>query len=245
MRVFAPGWTSYLLSGTVAILLSWMLSGCRFGNNVVTPENPDPITGYYQTQPQSLQFCVTFTSSATECRNVSTNQVPSLISQVLTQPVALQVTDPNHGEALFFDPFGNGTALPISIDLSNLELSYLGYGNPTPLWSDENCTSQLFIESEGAITKTDPTEVSGLTTKGRIGLSIEVFEIYQGSCTNDLLEIEDCYSDANQCNGSTSSENAALQESVQNYFNPYIESGAMSSDDISDVSSLGYSVNYN
>src|SRR5947209_8020645 len=93
---------TYVVCGAVAFFLSWALSGCRFGNNVVPQAQNDTITGYYETQAQSLSFCAAKGSTET-CKAVNTSQTPSFISSTMTNPVGLFLADAASGYAILFN----------------------------------------------------------------------------------------------------------------------------------------------
>lgn len=50
----------FALRKILPLLLLATVSGCRLGNRIQRTEAPsdqDPLTGYYETQPQKLTFC--------------------------------------------------------------------------------------------------------------------------------------------------------------------------------------------
>ena len=53
MSPLKPSCASYILTGTVAVVLSWMMSGCRIGNHASNTfmTATDPISGLYATRP--------------------------------------------------------------------------------------------------------------------------------------------------------------------------------------------------
>src|SRR4051812_23073058 len=109
MLTLGGNWIAVLLYGAVAIILSWFTSGCRVGNQVVEQPNPDQTSGYYVTQPQSLTFYVT--TSKTEQKSAPVSQVPPLIGEIMTNPVALIVLNLDSGRSVL-TPDGK-SGLPI------------------------------------------------------------------------------------------------------------------------------------
>jgi hypothetical protein len=231
------------------ICLAATQSGCRVGNNTVTTDNnPDKISGYYDTVPQSLMFCAT-PAGNTSCKNVATNLVPSMISAEMTQPTALIVQDLDTGDAVFTAPRGGKTALPIWVQ-PDKTLYYANSSSEDILWKDPACTSKLYLEEDGAIMAGPANPVAGSTraTSGRVQLRVRVTEIFQeihpGACGSTLTLMSNCYQDVTQCGGADSGSNQQLQTQVQTMFNSYIQAGAISASDIPNLSNISYEVQY-
>lgn len=246
MYSLGTNWSSYIFTGTLAVILSWALSGCRLGNHVEEGPTPPPsLTGYYETAPQQLTFCTTLKPDAnTVCNEVSVNLVPGLISSVMGNPIAFQIMNDETGEARFFYPFGSGYTMPVYVNKDTKELSYIGSTQTEVLWIDPACTTQLYLEEKGMVNTGASNTVQGLTTVGRIALDIKVYSTYEGTCDDSLLDMENCFFDSNQCGGADATENGVLQTAVQNMYNPYIQAGVIKAEDISNISSLGYTVSY-
>ena len=243
MLVFQLNWFYYLVTGTVAIIISWLFTGCRFGNNIERPSNPDTISGYYQTQPQTLQFCATHTT--TKCNEVITNQIPQLISQVMSNPVALVMQDLSTGDAVLVAPKGDGSALPVIVTPKNtLELNRST--RSSVLWDDRDCTFKIYVIEAGALTKesTPITVGGGLPLSGRVQLDVQILTAFDAKCKASLDKMASCYQDKDTCGGSTDADNKSLQGSVQDLFNPYIEAKVMQVSDIPYISATGYEVLY-
>ena len=244
MVQLSQSWTGYLLSGAMAVVLSWALGGCRFGNKVERDlSNLDTITGYYQAQPQSLRFCVT-TASGTTCDDAQTNLIPGTVANSVGNPSGFQVDNLETGYALIFDPFGQGEALPIFVDPADLSLAYLGQTAESILWTDSNCTTTLYVEETGQLFQEALPDSQGLPLSGRMSLNVEIFSTYDGDCTADLTEIAACYDDEEDCGGVDAEENSLLQEIVQAVYSPYIQAGVLTVGDLPDVTAVGYQVSY-
>src|SRR4051812_22744816 len=70
-----PNWFHYALTGVIAVMASWALTGCRFGNHEESQaQTTDGITGYYETQPQTMKYCASVPNES--CQDVATNQIP-------------------------------------------------------------------------------------------------------------------------------------------------------------------------
>ena len=245
MMELSRTWTGYFLSGALAVVLSWAMTGCRFGNKVERSETAvdDGFTGYYQTRPQSLRFCVT-DETDTQCASAQTNLVPPTVSNVVSNPVALLLEEGGGGNALLFDPYGNGSALPVFVDTATGALSYIGYTAEEILWEDAACTTTLYVEEEGQSVQDFLGDILGLPVRGRISLNVSIFSTYDGDCTADLNVISDCYQDSKDCGGADDEENSMLQLVVQQVFSPYIDAGVLTPGTIPEILSLGYEVSY-
>jgi hypothetical protein len=227
----------------MALMVSWALGGCRFGNHVETPPDPDQISGYYATSPQSLTFCASH--GTTSCAPAAPNLVPDTLADAMSNPVALILQDLESGSAYLASTAGTGAALPVFASPDGV-LSFLGSTGKETLWRDPACTTQLFIEEDGTWTKSANagTSASGKPLSGRVQLRIQIIRTIDGTCGPTLQEIADCYANASLCGGADATENAELQAAVQYLFNDYIQSGTMASTDIPNVSALAYEVSY-
>ncbi len=225
-----------------------LLTGClRLGNNVVQNENPDKITGYYESQAQSLELCSQNSPTAkTLCSPVATNLVPAMIGSVLTNPLALIVKDLSIGKAYFVGLNESQPALPVYVDPKSLDLSFIGSTGSEILWADEACTTKLYIEEEGAVIRGKGPFTSGskLSLSGRVQLEVDVIRVFEGSCSDSLTQMAKCYEHAKYCGGATDAENSANQAWVQSLFDAYIQAGTMTLADIPTVTRTAYHVSY-
>lgn len=238
-------WT--LIAG--ATLLAFALGGCRFGNRVVTSDaSADPISGFYGTSPQTLKFCASHPE--TRCIDMPTNQVPTLISAQMSNPVALIVQDAGTGDAALTAYNGGRSALPVWLGADNATLYFASSYSPRPLWKDSSCMSRMYLEEEGAIVPGEslPVPGSSRSTNGRITLRVRVTEAFidstDGSCRIVLQAMANCYQDVNQCGGLSAADNAAYRAQAVSVFDPYVQAGAMTAADIANGTSLAYEIQY-
>ncbi len=236
-------WVSYFWSGAIAIILSFAISGaltsCYFGNREVnqTSSNPDTISGLYNTQPQTLQFCATV-NGTTNCKSASpTSQVPAEVSQEMTNPVAVLMQDLSTGLAVFSDPTNTGSlpTLPVTVN-SNQSLAYNEQTSPAQVWNDPSCTSTESLQENGSL--------SGGPGSGRVAVTIQIVTTFDGTCGPTLQSIYNCYQDSTQCGGTSTSTNQQTQSQWQTMFNPYIQTAAMTATDIPNVANIAYEVTY-
>lgn len=246
---------SYFFGGSLAIILSWvmatLLSGCRIGNYTSPTTPPDPISGYYDANPQSLQFCVALSSNSTSaaCANASPSQIPVFISQEITDPVAIVLQNASTGDAVFTAISGGTTALPVTVGSDDVTLSYTNATTPQTLWKDPTCTTSTYLAEQGSIVPGAGHAVAGSTrlTQGSITLTVQVIQTFDSttaSCTSELQSMSQCYQDVTQCGGTDSGSNQQLQSQVQSLFEPYIQAGAMAASDIPTATAVSYEVHY-
>jgi hypothetical protein len=229
------------------MLAAWtalsLMTGCRLGNRTVAPEDPDKITGYYETAPSSLKFCAT-SAGVTTCKEASTTLTPSLISVEMTNPTILAMQDLESGYAAIVSPSNTKAALPIYV--TNGKLAFDGSSGAVMLWTDPACTSATYLESTGAIVAAPPKPVEGSvrTTMGRIQLKAQVIETYDGTCGPTLTQLRKCYDNVAECGAGTDAARLALQREVQSMFDPYLKSGVLTPDGIVGLTSVSYVVQY-
>ena len=237
--MFKPSWFSYALSGVLALVASWALSGCYFGNRTVNqPVQGDGVTGYYETQPQSLQYCASAPSE--KCVSAPTNQIPSDYTSIFTNPVLLELQDAASGQAGIF-PYPTPTnASGIGVTIGANQTFGTNQTASGTLWDDPACTREDDQLVDGSFTKTNGPWTSNtpeIAKSGRIQLTLAYTITLSGTCTASLQAMANCYNDSTQC-GSHS------QSDVQSLFGPYIAAGAMAATDIPNLTALAYEMSY-
>jgi hypothetical protein len=229
-----PSWISYALSGALALVASWALTGCYFGNRTVNQQAAsDGVSGYYETAPQSLQFC------ATTCQNVATNQIPTDYSSIMTNPVGLQLQNASTGDAILFPYTGGQYGIAVTAS-TNGTVTTNQSSSPVQLWDDPACTSEQdeviegqFKISGGPFTSSPP----GIPISGHLALTITYTTTFSGNCTASLTSMADCYADSTQCGSHNQSD-------VQALFEPYINAGALTAAGIVNLSTLAFEISY-
>lgn len=162
----------------------------------------------------------------------------------MTNPVGFLVKKSDTGEAYFVPPADTRYALPVRTDKSG-NLLFRGDSNPQTLWDDSACTSQLMLEEKGTVQKTSALKtVAGYKTQGRVSVTIQVIKTFDGTCRPSLEKMLNCYKDVTQCGGKDSPENKSYQAVVQELFNPFIEAGAMTQDEMPSITAVAYEVSY-
>lgn len=233
---------------SLAWAMATVLTGCRFGNYTSPSPTPDATTGFYDANPQSLQFCGNGTAST--CVQASTSQIPSFITAEITNPVALIVQDASTGDAILTDASGQGqTSLPIWVSSDNVTLYYANSSSPTTLWNDPTCTTTTYLQENGTIVPGAGHPIAGGTgqTVGSITLKVQVIQTFDGtngSCGPELQAMSNCYQNVTQCGGADAGTNQQLQAQVQSIFSAFIGAGAMAASDIPNMTNVSYEVLY-
>lgn len=237
-------WLAFLGTGSLMILLSWMLSGCRLGNRVQAATDPDPITGYYETAPQSLAFSSNLVAQAV---SRPPNEVPDLIAVAFTNPVAVIMQDLATGEGAFVPVDGTRYAFPFYID-SQRRIGLAATTQKIPVFgTDTGCTRQYSVLEDGQLTQAPGPSTVGFSKPihGRVELDIQVILSVSGeSCDSRMAAVQACYNDASLCGGADSAENETIQAQYFSLFAPYIRAGVMSATQIGEIRSVGYEVLY-
>jgi hypothetical protein len=256
-EVFRPNWISYFLSSSLVLVLSCALSGCRLGNfkeeNLPRTSTQDSISGYYQTEPQSMGICTLIeTSEDAQCAELPLSQIPAWVQARLANPVAVKLENKETGYTYLFDPNGNGSAFEVFFtDIKEKEFAYssaaLAAPPSEPLWKDGfQCNAQLTIQITGHLRdKATKETLKELPLSGRAKVNLLVIDQIVGSdCAAALTEMQACYIDATQCGGETESENQIFQDHVFSWLQVYIDKGALAVEEIPFVDILAYEVSY-
>jgi hypothetical protein len=223
--------------------LSGTLSGCRFGNRVEEAVRPRGYSGYYRTAPQTLTFCSIH--SSTDCAQAPVNQIPSLIANVMTNPIALISRDDTGSSAYLAASDESGFALPTLVDVASSSLSYVGQTSPVALWDDPACTTRLYVDEAGSFTQsTSAGTLAGKPLSGTLAITLSITRTIDGNCTASLTAMKSCYENESQCGGADSAENANLHEAVVAFFDPFIQAGVLPAANLTQASVLAYEVRY-
>jgi hypothetical protein len=247
-------WTSYMAAGTAAIVLSWVLTGCRIGNRVEqnNGSTADTISGFYSTSPQTMEACV-MKNGATDpnCTSLSTNSAPQALKDLMTDPVAVLLRDASSRTAHIFSPFatpdeeGSIPSFMVTADLSRRTLTREKQVAPVALWFDAACQETgLTVINAAMNTQGAGSSVGGFKISGRIQLKFESYVWLEGSCAATTQAIADCLADVTKCRQTDAQENQVAQDFWRDYYGPYIDAGLIAAADIPTVKTLGYGIVY-
>ena len=242
-----PNWSSYFITGLMALMVSFVfgvLSGCRIGNNQVTTTTTggDTISGYYETLPQSLSLSVT-TGTQTTTKSVTTNFMPSWLTTVMTDPLAIVIQNPVNGQGLITNQAGTN-GFSIFVTGANTSLAYSE--NYTTPWMT-NCTENDSGVRQGSYTQygTGAKQVAGVSSLGRVSMSITNTFGWTGTDCPSLATIfYNCFLNQDNCWDTTAVDRENDNTGLHSIYDPFINSGVMTVDQIKTVTGLSYQVNY-
>lgn len=256
MHTYTPSWTSYVISGAAAIVLSWVISGCdfsKFGNHYEAgepPENPDQISGYYETEAQTLDFCAALSGEGQlACASRPTAETPAFLASLMGNPVGIY-HDIETGDTQLFNPARDpAPVLPTQVNGETLEIQFFGSAGAETFWKgDTTCTRTLHVSEQGMIHRYDEPRSVDWNERLMYGTVEIVFtvmdEIVGDGCDTVLQEIAACYNDAADCGGSDATENAELQDTARAIFGDWVETGAITTAEIPSAEILLYEVSY-
>ncbi|OFZ17896.1 MAG: hypothetical protein A2X94_12705 [Bdellovibrionales bacterium GWB1_55_8] len=229
---------SYAGPGVVTLILIWAVSGCRFGNYVEYPQNPDTPMGYYETLPQDLNLCVT-TNAASQCVKQPANLTPDIPAKIMSDPVMFLVDEANPADAAIVSAFNRNYSIPISFDPATMDLRLLAQPTEEPL--SNTCMDRFNVEAQGKLNRVEKYEITvgsqTVSASGRVSLAFRVTESFQGECADTMDALYECYMESASCTNYD-------PKVVKATFQPYIDAGLMTAEDIANVTDIGYEVSY-
>jgi len=248
-------WTSYLFCGLSAVILSWMLTGCRFGNHTVNAPPTaayDGYDGFYDLNIKSLLFSVKLNGTSVPDANGSVNLLPTMLSSVLGEPVAF-FHDPTSNQDVFANPATGGTQVLPTASTGTANglggISYQGQTATQTLWLDPACTEQLSVDEEGTYSEySAPVTEAGLKVQGSISMNITVVTTFGGNCAASLAAMRTCLDDVTQCAGTDASTDQGNQTFVKSLLGAYLPApsglGIITEDQIQLLQSVSYTAKY-
>lgn len=236
-------------SGLAALALA--ATGCHVGNQEVDAPatTPDTVSGNYAMAPTTLQVYATVNGQINSGTAVP-SQIPARVSAILTNPVTIQLQDSSNGQASIYAPIGATDSFTVYFQSDNQTFTANSSSPVETLWSDPACTIQENLEIQGRLQPLGSTSSLGIfdgtsmTITGRISNDVWVEDQISGNCAATLQALAQCYQSASACGESTSAENQADQQLVQELYQLYIQAGAMTVQDIPNVTDLSYQVSY-
>lgn len=240
-----PSGLGWVWSGCLALIASWLMTGCRLGNRLEYAE-PKTLTGYYELNIQSLNFCATSSGTAggTVCHASPTNLVPTVASDVFSNPIALQMINETTGEAMLIGIFQR-----IAADIlvtPNTSAFNLGFTIPDPLipYTLSGCSITMDWDGEGRAVKAEHRTVGNIDTKGHLELGLQVTTAFSGNCANLLAQLRNCFQSENQCGGSSASQNRTLFDRTHQALDPYFQAGVLTLNQIPALEALSFRLTY-
>lgn len=237
-------WSSAFIYGVTVLVLSWGLTACRFGTK---EENNDRLlyscqagwTGFYETKPQELAVCAVFDdSNEGGCILADLSMLPnSELIDFLTNPVGVQVSPTPGQTSAFIAKTDLEAGYPTLVDpVSGEIMAQVDRGTFPLLSSDPNCQEASYDTHYGQLSREAGRPVDDILTCGSLsGTMIQGADYSQ--CETSLTQIANCYANAANCGGMNRDDVIAL-------FGLYVESGAVTLQDLPRVKGLFYGVTY-
>lgn len=227
---------NYFVGGVIALTISSVLTGCRFGNHVSEPEpTPPGVNGFYRTEAQSLSLCAQTENS--DCVAAPVNQIPKMVTDIFTNPVIFQTTSTE--EAAIYNSSGT-IGFPVFFDSAyNLGLS--GSTSPQTLWYDANCKSHLYIAETGKLNRFNEFQSFGIySISGRMDMTFEAEEAFEGTnCETELDAMHLCYENIANCPAGQ-----ADYDYVREKFELFVNNGIVTPATFKDLLSIYYAATY-
>ncbi len=240
------GFLQPLIAGLLALVASYIFTGCRFGNHVGQPLTTDP-SGWYETEPKSILLC---TDIRNDCKAGTVDKIPAIDLGTFTNPVALAIQDLSTGSGYFANTsLDQNSLLPVMV--SNDKTFQIGAsGTYARFFLSADCGSQVSVEGDGSLSTYSPkkTNSDGTSLSGRVATNIVVMQSLEstvdGGCAATMQLVADCYHDETLCQGGSSSLNTTYHQYWQSVLAPYIDAGAIAESDIPAVRNLVYQATY-
>jgi hypothetical protein len=262
-------WTSYFYSGSIALIVSWVLmltlSGCRVGNHTSDSPPPDTgVSGFYLTQPQGQTFAVTADSQTVNVpmsqlsqigASYTTNDSNYLLmhfADFLTNPATFIEIDPSTGETAIFPPT-NGTPSIFQPVFVNSDGTFDVAETTHTQWNGLDCTITRELQISGktlALQPSDPTTASTsigtVNLKGHLAFQVMYATSSSGSaCSAALQSISACYSTLSSCPGATPGDQDSFQSIVKGIYGFFVDTAeVLTPAQIATTQNLGLVVNY-
>ncbi len=237
------GFLQPLIMGLLALVASYVFTGCRFGNHTGQPLTTDP-SGWYNTEPKSLLLC---TDIRNDCKAGAVDKIPYIDVNTFTDPVALSVTA-STGSGVFAN-FNLDKTSFLPVDLSNDKTFQVGAsGTFSKFFQSTDCAADLAIEGEGSLTIYSPkkSDSNGNPISGRVAQNVVVIQslvsTVEDGCANTMQLVADCFHDETKCQGGAT--NSDLHQYTVSVMGPYIDAGVIAESDIPNVRSLIYQAKY-
>lgn len=219
-----------------------VLSGCEFGKNSSRTEliGYDTSSGYYRTNPQSLELTSTVSGSTT-FRAGSIQSIPDELQEAISNPILVLVEDPVKGKGSIRNSSDTNIGYTVNIQQNAGQITRSESGYATSY----SCRLNQDITFDGDYVKLSETIENGFKIRGSLSLDYEIVYTLTGDdadCAEWLTRMKNCYSDLNACE---TGENSIVKSGfVHAIFDPYIESGSFTANQISDVRYLKLRASY-
>lgn len=239
IRPRAAAWATFI----GLLTLPSLLSGCEFGNHSETTlSGYDVISGYYSTLPQSIAFRAQVGLGAPRTKSGLVAEIPDFLKTVMDNPTMLYFDDPLKGWGSIRSRVDTSLGIPTTIDLGATT-----FAESTSAYAEvAGCQLTQDIVHSGGFSQLPSTQViSGVTVRGTLSLDYALDYTLIGmdvDCDPMRDQMKDCY--ANGLNCATDPASIFYQPFLQEVFDPYVNAGLMTADEIATVRSVGYTAVY-
>jgi hypothetical protein len=251
-------WTSYFYSGSIALIVSWVLlitmSGCRLGNHIDNGPTPDiGASGYYSTRPTSYTVSTSQTTGSGHLLNMSVASVPSILSSYFTDPTTLVLQDATSGKYAVFPPSMTGPSSyqAIYVAANGKAFSVSEETGWATAWTDSTCqinTTYTLMGTINPLGAGDPstisTSVGRIPLTGRLSVKATYETAFQGDCSASWRGMQDCYQTLSSCPGSTAADQGDAQDVAQATYKFWVQAGALSPNEIGTTNDLRFDVSF-
>lgn len=233
-----------ILALGAALVSALTLSGCRFGNRVVKADDPAALSGFYSTEARSMSICAYIDGDDWRCAEASTSMIPSSIESIMTNPVYVSANSSRAKAYLVANTLDTSSYFEMDLGTDGALSAELAVGQSSPFWLDEGCLNQMQLGKEGRLIGAAAQQSGDFELSGSLEFSIAVITALSGSCTTTLEALRACHLDADKCPGATAQERTEEQQSVQDFFAPYIDHGVLTVDEIPQAAAFGWEASY-
>ena len=237
-------WTTSQSRFVLSLFAVLALGGCRFGNQIVQAEDPAALSGYYKTQAKSMSICTLLKQGDWRCVSASTSMIPGTIQNIMTNPVYVSANTAKATAFLLANNLDTSNYFQMDLSKSGVLTADASVGASKTLWNDEACQSQLQLGKEGKIVAAPKETQNSFEISGSVEFAVSVVTSLLGDCGPTLTDLKSCYNDVSQCPGADAAEKTQQQQSVQDYFAPYIDHGVLTLDEIPQLSATGWEATY-
>lgn len=238
-----PTGLGWVWSGCLALIASWLLTGCRLGNRLEYAE-PKTLTGYYEMDIDGVTFCSTSVGANTICHAAPTNQVPAIAAGVFSNPVGLQMINEHTGEGMLIGVVERVAAdIAVHVPTNAFDLGFT-VTDPTIPYTSSTCNVNMDWDGEGVAVKGEHRVVGSYDTRGNVYLDLKVTTTFSGSCQALLTALRNCYQSEAQCGGTSAQQNSALYSRTHLALDPYVQNGVLALNQISTLESLSFRLTY-
>jgi hypothetical protein len=245
-----------------SFILLIALSGCVWGNKIVNPTTNIGASGFYYTLPQSYSLSTTqSTASSPQTVSAPVSDIPVHLQDTFTDITEIEMQTAGSGVYIAFEPTTGSPldAFFFSLATDNKTMSAYQWDqdstwiNPPMMpWTDPSCfwSTQWQINpgTIGALNSGDASTqdltFATVNMLGHLQFTVTYIQTFTGSCTASFTAMQSCYESVANCPSDPVNSAADYQDRTRQIYEPWIPSGAMTTADIPNTTTMQYSVVY-